>query len=70
VRRQAELLEIVRALGTPGRFSGGLNRRKEESDEDADDRDDHQQLDQGETASFRASHGLVLSRKTRRSISA
>jgi hypothetical protein len=50
VASDRELLEIVDALGPPARFSSGLNRRQEQCDQDGDDRDDDQQLDQGESA--------------------
>ena len=48
VRRQADLLEIVRALRAAGRFAGRLDRRQQERDQDADDRDHDQQLDERE----------------------
>ena len=51
VQRQGNLLHVVRAATRPvGRLSHGLNRRQQQADEDADDRDHHQQLDEGETA--------------------
>jgi hypothetical protein len=53
VHRQADLLQVVGALGAPGGLAGTLHGRQEQGDEHADDRDDHQQLDQGETASPR-----------------
>jgi hypothetical protein len=49
VERQADLFEVVHALGTPRRLSGGLHRGQEECDQDRDDRDHDQQLDEGET---------------------
>lgn len=49
VQPEAELLEIVLALRPPGRLAGLLDRREEQSDEHADDRDDHEQFDQGKT---------------------
>ena len=48
VHRQAELLEVVHALGPPGRLAGGLDGRQEQGDQDRDDRDDDQELDQRE----------------------
>ncbi len=48
-RRQADLLEVVDALGAPGRLAGRLHRRQQERDQHGDDRDHHQQLDQRET---------------------
>jgi hypothetical protein len=59
--RQSHLLEIVHALGTPGRPSGRLNGRQQQGDQDRDDRDHHQKLDQNEcnqtvTTGFRPRH--------------
>jgi hypothetical protein len=54
-RSQGELLEVVHALDPPRCLAGGLDRRQQQRNQDADDRDDHQQLDQGETSS--AAHG-------------
>ena len=45
-RGEADLLEVVGALREPGRLAGRLHRRQQQRDQDADDRDDHQQLDQ------------------------
>ena len=56
--RQADLLEVVHALVPPGRLACRLDRRQQQRHEDADDRDDDQQLDQGKRAtgdSIRAS---------------
>ena len=47
---QADLLEVVRALGTSRRLAGGLDGGQEQRDQDGDDRDHHQQLDQREAA--------------------
>jgi hypothetical protein len=41
VHAERNLLEIVRALGAAGCFTGGLNCRQEQRDEDADDGNDH-----------------------------
>ena len=49
---QAELPKIVRALRPPGRFAGRLNGRQQQRDQDADDRDHHQQLDERKAASL------------------
>ena len=46
--RQAELLQVVGALGAPGRFAGRLDGWQEQRDEHGDDGDHHQQLDQRE----------------------
>ena len=50
-QRQSQLLEIVAALRPPGGLPSGLNGRQQQRDQNADDGDDHQQLDQGKTAS-------------------
>jgi hypothetical protein len=49
--RQAQLLEVISALGPTSRFTCGLDRWQQERDQDGDDGNDYQQLDQGETAS-------------------
>src|SRR5207248_2571273 len=46
---QAELLEMVAALRAASRFAGHLHRRQQQRDEDADDRDHHEQLHQGKS---------------------
>ena len=56
MRRQAELLEVVDALGAAGRLAGRLDGRQQQRDQDGDDGDDDEQLDQGETPSA-SSHG-------------
>ena len=45
VQGDADLLEIVAALHSPGSLASGLHGRKQQRDQDADDRDDHKQLD-------------------------
>ena len=45
---QPDLLEVVLAGGPPRLLAGGLDRRQEQGDQRPDDRDDHQELDQGE----------------------
>ena len=52
VQPQAQLLEVVAALGPAGGFTGSLHRRQKQGDENADDRDDHQELDQGKGPRF------------------
>ena len=47
-RRQAKVLEIVYTLRPPRGFAGGLDCRQQQCDQDADDRDHHQQLDERE----------------------
>jgi hypothetical protein len=51
VQRQAKLPDLVGTLASPRRFAGRLHRRQQERHQDADDRNDHQQLDQGEGTS-------------------
>lgn len=46
VEGQAHLLQIVLALGAAGRFPRLLDCGQEQSDQDRDDRNDHQQLNQ------------------------
>ncbi len=48
VQRQANLLEVIPALKSPGGFPGRLHRGEQERDQDTDDGDHHQQFDQGE----------------------
>jgi hypothetical protein len=40
----AELANVVDALGTASRFAGGLDSWQQQCDEDADDGDDDQEL--------------------------
>lgn len=42
----ADLPEIIAALQPPGRFARGLDRRQQQPDQQADDRDYHQQFDE------------------------
>src|SRR5439155_24041660 len=49
VHRQGNLLEIVLALGTGRGLADLLHGRQQQADQDGDDRDHHQQLDQGES---------------------
>jgi hypothetical protein len=44
VKRQSDLLQVVGALGSPGGFAGRLHRGKQQGDQNADNRDDDQQL--------------------------
>ncbi len=46
---QAELLEVVGALGAAGGLAGALHGRQQQGDQHGDDRDDDQKLDQSET---------------------
>ena len=47
VHRQADLLEVVDALGPAGRLAGRLHGRQEQGDQHGDDGDHHQQLGSG-----------------------
>jgi len=49
VESQSDLLEVVDALHPPRGLAGGLHGRQEQGDQDANDRDHHEQLDQRET---------------------
>ena len=70
--RQGQLLDMVAALEPPGRFASGLNRRDQQRNERANDRNDHQQFDQREPnestlrvprlASFGVTHRIAASR--------
>ena len=53
---QAELLEVVGALGTPRGLARRLHGREQQGDQHGDDRDHHQKLDQGEASS---SHPVI-----------
>jgi hypothetical protein len=57
VHRQADLLQVVDALGSPGRLARRLDRGQQQGDQDGDDRDHHQEFDQGKCSS---STGHVL----------
>ena len=46
---ERKLFEIVGALQTPGRLTRRLHSRQQQRDQDADDRNDHEQFDQGKT---------------------
>src|SRR5262249_10869040 len=50
VRGQGDLLEVVQALGACGGRADLLDGGEQQADEDGDDRDHHQQLNQGEAA--------------------
>jgi hypothetical protein len=64
---QADLLQVVDALGTPRCFPCLLDRRQQERDEHGDDRDHHQELDQGERSSRHASSSEDVTRLKKRS---
>ena len=44
----ADLFEVIGALGPPRRLAGGLNGGEQQRDQHGDDRDDDQQFDQSE----------------------
>src|SRR5205814_414608 len=48
VQGQADLLQVVLALGPHGGVADLLDGRQEQADQDGDDRDDDEQLDQRE----------------------
>jgi len=48
---QADLLEVVDALRTRRRVADFLNGRNKQRDQNGDDRDDHQQFNQGKARS-------------------
>ena len=50
VKGEPELLEVVEALGTAGRFPGGLHGWKDKADQERDHRDDDQGLDKRKTS--------------------
>ena len=52
MQSQADLLEVVGALSPPGRLTGRLHGGQQQGDQNRDDRDHHQQFDQGESASI------------------
>src|SRR5262249_12347713 len=63
---QADLLEVVRALSPAGCLAGRLHGRQQQGDEDGNDGNDDQELDQGETRTYRlSSHGLAPRDTTR-----
>ena len=48
VQREAQLPEVIFALQHPRRLAGRLHRRQQQRDQNANDRDHHQQLNQCE----------------------
>jgi len=48
MHRQADLLHVVRALHTTRGFASGLDRRKEQTDQNTDNGDDDEKFDEGE----------------------
>ena len=60
MQSQPDLLEVVGALDPPRRFPRRLHGGEQQSDQDGDDRDDDEQLDQGEAALRSLTHGKLL----------
>ena len=61
MKTQADLLEIVAAAHSSGSFPGSLNCWEQQADQNADDRDNHQQFNEGETTTrphFSSKHGM------------
>jgi hypothetical protein len=54
VHGDADLLQVIAALSAAGGFARSLNRRQEQRHQNANDGDDYQKLDQGESDSPRA----------------
>jgi len=50
MQRNDNLMQIVTARHASSRFTSGLNRRQQQRHQNANDGNDHQQLDQGETS--------------------
>jgi len=44
-----QLPDLIGALDAASGLTGGLNRRQQQRDQNPDDRDHHQQFDQGKT---------------------
>jgi hypothetical protein len=63
VNAQTDLLQIAFAAHAAGRFAGLLHCRQQERDEDADDRNHHQQLDQCKARAQRASTNAARHRQ-------
>jgi hypothetical protein len=63
VAGQADLFQVVGALGTTGRLARRLHGREQQGDQYGDDGDHHQQLDQREATMVpppKMSHGPLL----------
>ena len=50
VKGDADLFEVIFALGASGGFAGLLDGGQEESDEDRDDGDDNEEFDESKAA--------------------
>ena len=60
VEGQGDLLEVVGTLRAPSRLAGGLDSGQQQGDQDRDDGDDHQKLNQRETATIIVAHQFFL----------
>jgi hypothetical protein len=60
LQRNPQLLHVVPTLRPTGRFARRLNGREQQCDQDADDGDNHQQLDQRKADSPLNSHAITL----------
>ncbi len=47
---ETHLFDVVDTLGAAGGLASGLDRRQQQADQHADDRDDHQQLNEREAS--------------------
>lgn len=50
LKREPQLLEIILALQAPRSLASRLNGRKQECNQNANNRDNHEKFDKGETA--------------------
>ena len=53
IQGHANLMQVIGTLDSSSRFPAGLDRRKQQSDENANDRDHDQQFHEGKTARSR-----------------
>jgi hypothetical protein len=60
VHGQSDLFEMVPALDSPGRFPGRLDRGQQQADQDAENCNDHQNLDERQTAGMSISARKVV----------
>ena len=63
--RNAQLLEVVDALRPPGGLPGSLYCGQQQADQDTNDRDHHQQFNEGETTRRGLQEGRYQPRATR-----
>jgi hypothetical protein len=57
---QAHLLQVVQALAATSRFACGLNCGKQKRHQNSNDRDDHQQFNEGEGVTLFGPVGIFL----------